>query len=268
MKKLFLAVALVAASLSAGALTSPTYTFFAPNSVTENGTAVTADVTLTSGNSATFVSTATGGSGTLTYVTTSTSAPSYNYKTTNSAFHIYGNAGTTSADSVQLYSRFTIPNKSTFTLGAFTTTGGNLTVHYAPNGTTTRGITVSVNGTVVLTSAPASYTTKYEYVSASTPLAAGTYAAGTVVITGYTNTILLYGIDIDGVTLGIKDAISSDILKKTGDALVNPTALSVDVYSVTGVKALTSNKTSINVSALPQGVYVAKTAKGTLKFIK
>jgi len=50
--------------------------------------------------------------------------------------------------------------------------------------------------------------------------------------------------------------------------LVNPTALSVEVYSVTGVKALTSNKTSINVSALPLGVYVAKTAKGTLKFIK
>ena len=109
----------------------------------------------------------------------------------------------------------------------------------------------------------------WESAGAGTSVTVTTTAAGSIYIYG-DNGIYVYGIDATNVgpITGIKDAISSDLLKKAGDALVNPTALSVEVYSVTGVKALTSNKTSINVSALPLGVYVAKTAKGTLKFIK
>ncbi len=64
-----------------------------------------------------------------------------------------------------------------------------------------------------------------------------------------------------------KDAISSDLLKLAGDVLVNPTNLEVEVYSIAGVKVLSSSEASINVSSL-KGAYVVKTAEGTMKFVK
>lgn len=67
---------------------------------------------------------------------------------------------------------------------------------------------------------------------------------------------------------GINEAAASDVLSKVGDNLVNPSNLEVSVYTVLGAKVLTSSAASISVSGLANGVYVATTAEGTLKFIK
>ncbi len=83
---------------------------------------------------------------------------------------------------------------------------------------------------------------------------------------GTGGSISVYGISY-GPATAVKDAISSDLLKLAGDVLVNPTNLEVEVYSVAGVKVLSSSDASINVSAL-SGAFVAKTAEGTLKFVK
>lgn len=73
---------------------------------------------------------------------------------------------------------------------------------------------------------------------------------------------------IERTTSGSNDAISSSLLSKVADELVNPTNLEVEVYSVSGVKVLTSSAASISVSGLANGAYIAKTAEGTLKFVK
>lgn len=75
-------------------------------------------------------------------------------------------------------------------------------------------------------------------------------------------------VDITYVPASSKDAIASDLLKKVGSELVNPTNLDVEVYSVSGVKVLSSSAASISVSGLANGAYIAKTAEGTLKFVK
>lgn len=72
----------------------------------------------------------------------------------------------------------------------------------------------------------------------------------------------------DPTPVAVSDAIASSLLSKVGNDLVNPTNLEVEVYSVLGAKVLTSSAASISVSGLASGVYVAKTAEGTLKFIK
>ncbi len=64
------------------------------------------------------------------------------------------------------------------------------------------------------------------------------------------------------------DAIAADVLSKVGNDLVNPTNLEVTVISVAGGKVLTSSASSISVAGLASGVYVAVTAEGTLKFVK
>ncbi len=104
-------------------------------------------------------------------------------------------------------------------------------------------------------------------------------ATGTVLEASYTGpagTLYVYGdaainiyqISATNVTTGIKDAISSDLLKKVGNELVNPTNLEVTVIGVGGAKVLTSSEASINLSGLAAGQYVAVTAQGSLKFIK
>ncbi|MBN1463041.1 MAG: hypothetical protein JXK08_09710 [Flavobacteriaceae bacterium] len=70
------------------------------------------------------------------------------------------------------------------------------------------------------------------------------------------------------LTASVNDAIASELLKKVANELVNPTNLEVEVYSVAGVKVLSSSAASISVSGLANGAYIAKTAEGTLKFVK
>ena len=57
-------------------------------------------------------------------------------------------------------------------------------------------------------------------------------------------------------------------LSKAGSNLINTDNLEVDIYNITGTKVLTSTESEINVSGLSQGVYVAKTNQGILKFVK
>jgi hypothetical protein len=75
-------------------------------------------------------------------------------------------------------------------------------------------------------------------------------------------------IETTGAGAGTNDAISSELLNKAGNQLVNPTNLEVTIYSVGGAKVLKSSEASINLSGLASGQYVAVTAQGSLKFIK
>lgn len=105
-----------------------------------------------------------------------------------------------------------------------------------------------------------------------------TYTGGPATLYIYGDaSINIFNISITNVTTAsatsplatsVADAVASDVLSKVGDELVNPTNLEVEVYSVLGAKVLTSSAASISVSGLANGVYVAKTAEGTLKFIK
>lgn len=81
-----------------------------------------------------------------------------------------------------------------------------------------------------------------------------------------TNTIVSKVVINDNATggAGINDAISSDLLKKANNELVNPTNLSVEIYTVAGVKVMSSTKSNINLSGLAAGMYIAKTAQGNI----
>lgn len=69
-----------------------------------------------------------------------------------------------------------------------------------------------------------------------------------------------------GVATSIRPIVSSEILKKTGSELINSTSLTVDIYNTLGARVLSTKETSINLSSLTKGVYVAKTDAGVLKF--
>lgn len=69
-----------------------------------------------------------------------------------------------------------------------------------------------------------------------------------------------------GISNALQNVISNDILKKSGSELVNPTNLKVEIYNTLGARILNSKESSINLSGLAKGVYVAKTNAGVLKF--
>lgn len=101
-----------------------------------------------------------------------------------------------------------------------------------------------------------------------------TGGSGTIYIYGLENAYNLYRIEATtnvGTTVeipaGVKQ-VSADLLAKQGDALVNPTGLAVDIYSVMGAVVVKSSDALISLTSLPKGVYVAKTSEGILKFIK
>ncbi len=71
-----------------------------------------------------------------------------------------------------------------------------------------------------------------------------------------------------GTASAVKSVISNNLLKRLGNNLVNPTNLEVEVYNTLGARILNSKESSINLSGLTKGVYVAKTNAGVLKFIK
>jgi hypothetical protein len=268
MKKLFLAVALVAASLSAGA---------ASRDISFSYYSFAAEAAATVANGTSF------GSGAVTV--TAGSGNGVTIEAKSGVVFELGNSG--SLDSVKTYNRLKfatgyasadVTKQSYISIGQLTVPAGatyTLKVWGAPTGApaagTARGLALfstsfaSPLNTVEFSAAPSE---RYNMKCVQISLSEGTYSAGTYKVAGYGGGMLIMGIDFASSSASVNNAISSDILKKAGDALVNPTALSVEVYSVTGVKVLTSAKTSINVSELPQGVYVAKTAKGSLKFIK
>jgi hypothetical protein len=93
--------------------------------------------------------------------------------------------------------------------------------------------------------------------------------AGVVLIESITSGLNFYLVEwIPDNDSSLKDAISSDLLKKANNELVNPTNLEVTIVSAGGATVLKSSKSSINLSGLASGQYVAVTAQGTLKFVK
>lgn len=72
----------------------------------------------------------------------------------------------------------------------------------------------------------------------------------------------------NGVTPAVNNAISSDVMKVSGDKLINPTKLNVEVFGVSGVKQISSSKESIEINNLRPGIYIVNTSEGSLKFLK
>lgn len=73
---------------------------------------------------------------------------------------------------------------------------------------------------------------------------------------------------VGDASTAIPGVVADNLLMKRGDELVNPTNLKVDIYNISGASVLNSNESSINLSGLPRGVYIANTNAGALKFIK
>lgn len=69
-----------------------------------------------------------------------------------------------------------------------------------------------------------------------------------------------------GVTNSTQYPVPETLLKKSGEELVNPTNLVVEVYNILGSLVINSNESAINIGNLTKGVYVAKTNAGVLKF--
>jgi hypothetical protein len=268
MKKLFLAVAVLAASLSASAQIIKqadevcNYLDIQAEKATLTTVVPSSTVSVTSANGTKFwgYANSLGEEATISWNT----KDSY-----NTAMPMPELVGT--IDSLKVGTMFRAASGAHIDLGAFqTSTDGKITVYFQPNGDSDRGLTISVNGTVVATKTGSgvklggirpAYAAEYV-------LPAGTYPEGSVVITVITNTSNIFGINIEKLTAASSDAISSSLLKKVADELVNPTNLEVEVYSVSGVKVLTSSEASISISGLANGAYIAKTAEGTLKFVK
>jgi hypothetical protein len=72
----------------------------------------------------------------------------------------------------------------------------------------------------------------------------------------------------DSSTSPVSETQTASNLKKAGDTLINEEGQEVEIYTVLGTKVLSSTETSIDISALANGVYIAKTPTGSLKFVK
>lgn len=88
-----------------------------------------------------------------------------------------------------------------------------------------------------------------------------TYSTGTSILNVYAIKV------IDTATTSIDEA-SKIVLKKVGNQLLNENALAVEIFTVLGAKVLASSETSIDISGLASGVYIARTPTGSIKFIK
>ncbi len=69
-----------------------------------------------------------------------------------------------------------------------------------------------------------------------------------------------------GVATATNKVVAENILSKSGNELLNPTNVEVMIYNVLGARILLSNESSIQLVGLAQGVYIAKTNAGILKF--
>lgn len=250
MKKLFLAVALVAASLSAnavgldftgGGVTVATTgaTPVLPSSFTlsnatsaVNGTAIEVSVGATANGS----------------ITLGASGVSFAYNNTTAAAKIV----------FKFYDTYFQPNGTNCVLNIATQVGDVVVI-------STKSYS-SGAATLAITGADKSAAT----LLASTAETLTLTATGTqIAITNTANKYQVTKISINGAATvtNATDAISSKLLRKAGDVLANPTNLDVTITSIGGA-SFTSSASDINISALPAGVYVASTKEGSLKFIK
>lgn len=81
--------------------------------------------------------------------------------------------------------------------------------------------------------------------------------------------LYIYAIKVvDTATSDLNEASSALALKKAGNQLINNEGELIEIYTVMGAKVLASAQTSIDISNLAPGVYIAKTATGSMKFVK
>lgn len=81
--------------------------------------------------------------------------------------------------------------------------------------------------------------------------------------------LFIYAIAVkDNPPTIINENVAAVAIKKVGNQIQNDKAASVEIYTVLGAKVLVSSETSIDISGLASGVYIARTSSGSLKFIK
>ncbi len=66
----------------------------------------------------------------------------------------------------------------------------------------------------------------------------------------------------------IVDKKAAVSLLKAGNQIINTAAETVEIYTILGAKVLGSSETAIDITGLASGVYIAKTATGSMKFVK
>lgn len=258
MKKLFLAVALVAASMSASAITGFTLNTNYPAaklsgstySLSENVTDLNSNITVTPATSD------------CDLILPTDKLPTFvlNFKISDVSFSASGPTGTSSARTTwKIYPNYVACNSGsgTPTVDIPTSSGDKVSLILG-NSTSAGGTAISYS----ITGADVSTVS----VDAQAQKTVVLTATGAISIT-LANKARVYAV-VNGVLAATNDAISSDLLSLNGSNLVNDTNLKLDVYTVTGIKVLSSSESTVSVDALPAGAYVVATEKGTLKFVK
>lgn len=155
------------------------------------------------------------------------------------------------------YVAFNVDGNATITLNCLTTTTtGSSTINLMNTSS-------SVVATANCTTGSSNITTEVitiNYTGSATKLYL--FSSTTTGINVYSITV------VDNPATETYSAQAETKLKKVGSILQNEEAEDVVVYNLSGVKVLSSHETEIQISALPKGVYVANTAKGSMKFIK
>ena len=131
-------------------------------------------------------------------------------------------------------------------------------------GTSSRGISCSVNGTATdeasiadldLNGAQASRKMVYNYVTAG-PVVFSLSATGGGV---YLYDIIIESGNVAGVNT-ISPAKNIQTIQKVGNILKNGKNADIDIFTIAGAKILTSNKSAIDLTGLTHGVYLARIA--------
>lgn len=155
------------------------------------------------------------------------------------------------------YIAFKVDGNATITLNCLTTTTtGSSTINLMNTSN-------SVVATATCTTGSSNATTQViniNYIGSATKLYL--FSSSTTGINVYSITV------IDNPSTDNYSTQAETKLKKVGEVLQNEEAEDVVVYNLSGIKVLSSHDTEIQISALPKGVYVANTAKGSMKFIK
>lgn len=111
-------------------------------------------------------------------------------------------------DSLKVGTMWRAASGGSIVLGEFETSAdGNLYVYFQPNGTSNRGISVSMNGEEVA-SLVQEYSDKYAYVL-PVAIKAGYYSKGEIVVTVITNTVNIFGIGIEN--LGVAETAVENV---------------------------------------------------------
>lgn len=84
-----------------------------------------------------------------------------------------------------------------------------------------------------------------------------------------TDIMRIYAIEVRPYTPTlIVDKKAAVSLLKAANQIINIAAETVEIYTILGAKVLGSSETAIDISGLASGVYIAKTATGSMKFVK